>query len=305
MSHLPFLENAKTGKNNWWRYLFTLVGSIGLASIAAGLLLAVIVVIYTVFYYPAISQEMVNALISINNPLFIVLITGITYTLSFFLFYLFVRFLHHKNFKILVNYGVGFRWGMLLKGSLIWLVIISLLSFPDFLLNPSAYQVSLNSETFYRLLVLSLLAFPIQASFEEILFRGYLMQGISLISQRPVVPLLVTSTLFGLVHFFNGANMDQSLSIVVSTFFIGFMLGIITLADNGLETAMGVHIVNNLFVALIFNSADSGLPGLPSLITAPASNPFTGVPFLILAVVLMLLALYWNRRRELWKVFRS
>jgi membrane protease YdiL (CAAX protease family) len=305
MSHLPFLENAKTGKNNWWRYLFTLVGSIGLASIAAGLLLAVIVVIYTVFYYPAISQEMINALISINNPLFIVLITGITYTLSFFLFYLFVRFLHHKNFKILVNYGVGFRWGMLLKGSLIWLVIISLLSFPDFLLNPSAYQVSLNSETFYRLLVLSLLAFPIQASFEEILFRGYLMQGISLISQRPVVPLLVTSTLFGLVHFFNGANMDQSLSIVVSTFFIGFMLGIITLADNGLETAMGVHIVNNLFVALIFNSADSGLPGLPSLITAPASNPFTGVPFLILAVVLMLLALYWNRRRELWKVFRS
>ncbi len=304
MSHLPFLENAKTGKNNWWRYLFTIVGSLGLASIAAGLLFAIVVVIYTVLYYPVISPDMVNSLISPNNPLLIVLITGVTYAFSFFLFYLFVRFLHHKNFKILVNYGVGFRWGMFLKGALIWFVILSSLSLPDFILNPVAYQVSLNSEAFYWLLVLSVLAFPIQASFEEILFRGYLMQGVSLVSEKPIIPLLVTSTLFGLVHFFNGANLDQSMSIVFSTFIIGLMLGIIALADNGLETAMGVHIVNNLFVALIFNSADSGLPGLPSLITAPSSNPYTGIPFLVLAAVLMLIAIYWKRKQELGDVFR-
>ena len=171
MSHLPFLDNAKTGKNNWWRYLFTVVGSIGLASIAAGLLLAFIVVVLTVLSHPVISPGMVNNLISLNNPLLIVLITGVTYALSFFLFYLLVRFLHHKNFKILINYGVGFRWGMFLKGALIWFVILSLLSLPDFILNPGAYQVSLNSEAFYWLLVLSVLAFPVQASFEEILFR--------------------------------------------------------------------------------------------------------------------------------------
>jgi len=300
MSRLPFLENAKTGKNNWWRYLFTVIGSLGLASIAAGLLIAILVVIYSFLSYPLVSPDMINILISINNPLFIILITGVTYTFSFFLFYLFVRFLHHKNFKILVNYGEGFRWKMLFKGAFLWFLILCLLSFPDFLLNPDAYLVSLNSESFFTLLVLSLLVFPVQASFEEILFRGYLMQGISLISKRPIIPLLVTSLLFGLVHFFNGVNPDQSLSIVASTFLIGLMLGVIALADNGLETAMGVHIVNNLFVALIFNSADSGLPGLPSLITAPSSNPFTGIPFLILAMVLMLLALYWNRRGDLW-----
>lgn len=304
MSHLPFLDNAKTGKNNWWRYLFTVVGSIGLASVAAGLLLAFIVVVLTVLSHPVISPGMVNNLISLNNPLLIVLITGVTYALSFFLFYLLVRFLHHKNFKILINYGVGFRWGMFLKGALIWFVILSLLSLPDFILNPGAYQVSLNSEAFYWLLVLSVLAFPVQASFEEILFRGYLMQGVSLISEKPIIPLLVTSTLFGLVHFFNGANLDQSISIVISTFIIGLMLGIIALADNGLETAMGVHIVNNLFVALIFNSADSGLPGLPSLITAPASSPYTGLPFLVLAAALMLIASYWKQKQELVDVFR-
>ncbi len=60
MSQLPYLENAKTGNNNWWRYVLTTVGSIGLASIAAGLLLALIIVVYTVLYYSIISPDMIN-----------------------------------------------------------------------------------------------------------------------------------------------------------------------------------------------------------------------------------------------------
>lgn len=129
------------------------------------------------------------------------------------------------------------------------------------------------------------------------------MQAFSLISEKPVFPLLITSLLFGLVHFFNGSNTDQGISIVISTFIIGLMLGTITLADNGIETAVGVHIVNNLFVAIIFNSADSGLPGLPSLITVPSSTPYTGIPFLVLAMGLMLIILYWNRKNDLRGVF--
>ena len=63
------------------------------------------------------------------------------------------------------------------------------------------------------------------------------------------------------------------------------MLGVIALGDNGIETAMGVHIANNLYVSLLYNSADSGLPGLPSVVTAEASDPFAGLPFLIVAAI--------------------
>ena len=63
MSQLPYLENAKVGKNNWWRYLITIVGSFGLASIAAGILIAIMVVIYTVLNYPVISPDMINSMI--------------------------------------------------------------------------------------------------------------------------------------------------------------------------------------------------------------------------------------------------
>ncbi|MEG3224231.1 MAG: abortive infection protein [Methanobacteriales archaeon Met13] len=303
MSRLPFLENAKTGENGWWRYLLTAVGSLGLASIAAGVLIAIFVAVYTLLYFPGMTTALLNSLISISNPLFLILLTGVTYAFSFVLFYLFVRFLHHKNFKILLNYGENFRWKMLFKGAFLWFLILCLLTLPDLLANPGAYQFFPDPKAFTILLILSFLAFPIQATFEEILFRGYLMQAFSLISEKPVYPLLITSLLFGLVHFFNGSNTDQGISIVISTFIIGLMLGTITLADNGIETAAGVHIVNNLFVAIIFNSADSGLPGLPSLITVPSSNPYTGIPFLVLAMGLMLIILYWNRKNDLRGVF--
>ena len=121
---------------------------------------------------------------------------------------------------------------------------------------------------------------------------------------KPWVPLLITSLIFGCVHFFNGTNLYMNLSIVCSTFIIGLMLGVIALGDNGIETAMGIHIANNLYVSLLYNSADSGLSGLPSMVTAEASDPFTGLPILSLAALLMIAILFWNRKEDLIRIFR-
>jgi len=65
-----------------------------------------------------------------------------------------------------------------------------------------------------------------------------------------------------------------------------------------------VHIANNLYVALFFNSTDSGLPGLPSMVTTQASEPFSGLPFLILAAVIMIAILFWGRKEDIIRIFR-
>ena len=82
------------------------------------------------------------------------------------------------------------------------------------------------------------------------------------------------------------------------------MLGIITLGDNGIETAMGIHIANNLYVSVLYNSTDSGLPGLPSAVTAQVTDPFAGLPFLALAALVMIVILFWNRKEDIIKIFR-
>ena len=63
-------------------------------------------------------------------------------------------------------------------------------------------------------------------------------------------------------------TLEMSITIVLSALILGLMLGIIVLGENGLETAMGAHIANNMFIALFLNSSDSGLGNLPSLFTS-------------------------------------
>lgn len=316
MSSIPFLENASEGKNNWWRYLLTVIVSLLGGSLVAGIAMAIVLIIYAVFLSSnGVSNipQLITSLVS--NPFTLIILVGVSYTISFILFYVCLRFLHHKSLLSVINTLNSLRWKMLLKGLVLWGLILFLLSLPDLIFNQGSYQVTFNSNSFLFLLILCLLAFPIQASFEEVLFRGYLMQGFSLFSKRfsnflklnqlskPWLPLLLTSLIFGAVHFFNGTNLYMDLSIVCSTFIIGLMLGVIALGDNGIETAMGVHIANNLYVSLLYNSADSGLPGLPSMVTSEASDPFAGLPFLILAAVIMIVILFWNRKDDLMKIF--
>lgn len=316
MSSIPFLENASEGKNNWWRYLLTVIVSLLGGSLVAGIAMAVVLIIYAFFLSSSGVSNIPQLITSlVSNPFTLIILVGVSYTISFILFYICLRFLHQKSLLSVINTLTSLRWKMLLKGLVLWGLILFLLSLPDLIFNQGSYQITFNSNSFLFLLILCLLAFPIQASFEEVLFRGYLMQGFSLFSKRlsnflkfsplskPWLPLLLTSLIFGAVHFFNGTNLYMDLSIVCSTFIIGLMLGVIALGDNGIETAMGVHIANNLYVSLLYNSADSGLPGLPSMVTSEASDPFTGLPFLILAAVIMIVILFWNRKDDIMKIF--
>lgn len=303
-SSISFLENASEGKNNWWRYLLTVIVSLVGGSLLAGIILGMLLAVVSIFFAGEVSNIYPFIQSTISNPIFLVVLVGISYTISVFLFYICLRFVHHKKFLSVINTVSGLRWKLLLKGLVLWALILFILSLPSLIFNQGGYEITYNSKSFLILLIICLLAFPIQASFEEILFRGYLMQGFSLVSKKPWVPLLLTSLIFGSVHVLNGTNLYMDLSIVASTFIIGMMLGIIALGDNGIETAMGVHIANNLYVALFLNSADSGLPGLPSMVTTQASEPFSGLPFLILAALLMITILFWGRKENIIRIFR-
>ena len=130
------------------------------------------------------------------------------------------------------------------------------------------------------------------------------MQAFGLLSKKPVVPLIITTLIFGLIHFYNGTNLEMSITIVLSALILGLMLGIIVLGENGLETAMGAHIANNMFVALFLNSSDSGLGNLPSLITSSSYNPYSEILLLMGMAVLMITILFWNKKENLFRIFQ-
>lgn len=104
---------------------------------------------------------------------------------------------------------------------------------------------------FYIMLVIAVIFVPIQTSFEEYLFRGYLMQGFGVLSKTRWLPLIITSVIFGGLHFFNPEVTKLGNIIMIYYIGTGFLLGIMTLMDDGMELALGFHAGNNLITAVL------------------------------------------------------
>ena len=235
MSQLSFLDNAREGKNNWWMYLITFI---------AVFLVMMLGTILPVEILNKFNNNLLNSIVGL----------GVGFALSLISLYLLARFLHHKKLISLINTGKQVRWSQIFKGGILWAVLASSLTIIYMLLNPSAFKFSFNFYPFLILVIISCLCFPIQAFFEELFFRGYLMQGFGLVFKRALIPVIITSILFGVMHASSLTNLNQTLLVITSTSIMGLLYGIVTLADNGIELAAGSHIANNLLMAIFFNS---------------------------------------------------
>jgi membrane protease YdiL (CAAX protease family) len=162
-----------------------------------------------------------------------------------------VVFIHGKKFRWLITPFERINWRKIFYSFLLWMSLTLLVEFVFYLIHPENYVFHFQPAKFLGLVAVSLVMFPIQTSWEELVFRGYLMQGISLISTFRWIPLLLTSATFGLLH---GMNEEVGAFGVVPTmtYYIGtgIFLGIITLMDDSLELALGVHAATNIYSSL-------------------------------------------------------
>jgi hypothetical protein len=69
--------------------------------------------------------------------------------------------------------------------------------------SPGDLVLQFKASSFIPLFFISLVLIPFQTSFEEITFRGYLMQGIATNTHSRIWALVITSLIFGLLHSFN------------------------------------------------------------------------------------------------------
>jgi membrane protease YdiL (CAAX protease family) len=137
-----------------------------------------------------------------------------------------------------------FLWGALIVAS----ILISYYS------SPENYVFNFKPVSFIIFFFLALILIPLQTSFEEFFFRGYLMQGLGLATKTRWFPFIFTSIVFGLMHIANPEVEKMGYIILIYYIGTGFFLGILTLMDEGLELALGFHAANNFFGALLLTS---------------------------------------------------
>jgi len=260
-----FLEKVYSGRNQWYYYVFTLL----LVFFLWQFIGVVPLVVYTFLHTPDLLQQFLEARHpeSLQNALVSAMQTntGLALTLLAFVFgiaglFLGVRYIHGKQFPDILTGRTKLDFRRILFGAGIW-AILSLLAFGIQYLNsnPADLIFQFQPKEFFILLLISLTLLPLQASFEELLFRGYLMQWAAYLFKYRWIAWLLTGTLFGFMHAANPEIQMGFWVVMLQYILMGLLLSYVAIKDDGLELALGLHIVNNFLAAITVTSDTSAL----------------------------------------------
>lgn len=170
-----------------------------------------------------------------------------------------LQWLHRLRLSDVIAPGRSLDWGMMGRAALIF--ALPMLAQVGIGLWAGELRLSQTSLTTFLLLApLSVLLFGLQASAEELLFRGYLAQGAQLLFRHAVPASLLTAVLFTLVH--EGSEAQAVWAMRAEIFCMALFLSWITTRFGRLEAAMGVHIINNVLFSFFVGSADLSFPDL-------------------------------------------
>lgn len=175
-------------------------------------------------------------------------------------FIILVKPLNHMSLLKVINGTSTFRWNRFFISAFVWIIISAIYLFANLKLDPSNFSLNNVSETLIPLVIISVLLIPFQTAFEEVIFRGYLMQGFAVLAKNRWIPLVMTSLLFALIH---GPNPEVKefgfFTMMPQYLFFGLIFGIITILDDGIEASMGAHAANNAFLCIMVTNKASAL----------------------------------------------
>ncbi len=166
----------------------------------------------------------------------------------FFGLLLAVKYIHKWKVLSIFNNRPKIDFKRLILSFLLWFIISFIIVWIEF---NDAFMWNFQLEKFVPLAILGLLIVPIQCAAEELFFRGYLLQSFGTKIKKGWIVVLVTGTLFGLLHAANPEVGQLGNVALIYYVWSGFFLGFLTLLDDGLEIPLGYHIANNLFATLI------------------------------------------------------
>ena len=213
--------------------------------------------------------------------------------------YLVVTRLHQRSFISLINSRDRVDYNKILFSFFLWGTVSALMVIFDYIMSPEDYVWNFKPLTFLILLLISVVMIPLQTSMEELIFRGYLMQGFGVLFKNRLMPLLITSILFGLLHIWNPEIEKLGIHLIWYYIGTGLFLGVITLMDDGLELALGFHAANNLVTALLVTASWTAFQTESLLIDN--SEPLLGMELIItLVVIYPLLAIIFAKKYK-WK----
>jgi uncharacterized protein len=291
MNHL---ESAFTGKNSFWRYLVMIV-AVFLAANTVGSIPLIIGLAIKVLPDPEMAAKFAAdpynlGALGFDQNLGLILMV-VPFVAAIFTFILLVKPLHFRTYKNIINGTNSIRWKRFFVSALVWAILSGLYLAVYNKLDPSNFKLHNSSVALVYLVIISLSLIPFQAAFEELIFRGYLMQGFALIARNRWFPLLMTSVLFALMHGLNPEIKEFGFFTMMPQYLLfALVFGITTIIDDGIEVAMGAHAANNIFLCIFVTNRSSALQ-TPALYVQENVYPWTEFTGLLVSAIIFLIIL--------------
>jgi len=294
-----FLKSDNKGLNDTPRYLITFGCVIASFAIIGYLPISLLIGDLTDKGIELKQIEDLQYYIGLNS-FFIYLL--MPFIIGFFTLLACVKYIHKRNVLSVFTNRESFDWKRFFFSFSIWGGVMLLFFVISYL---AGYPIYWNYEpsSFFFLVLISIFILPIQTTFEEVFFRGYLFQGLDTIFKKRIISVLITGALFGLMH---GSNPEvEKIGMILLVFYIlnGIFLGLIVLMDDGLELSMGYHTINNIFAAIVVTNDWQAFH--TDALFIDKSAPEFGIENILTLLVIQPLLLYIFSKKYKWSNWKQ
>lgn len=138
----------------------------------------------------------------------------------------------------------------------LWSTLIILPTLVDWYISPSKYTWQFEWKSFFTTCLLLGVCLPFQVLFEELLFRGFLFQGLAKRTKSIMFTIMLSGVMFGLMHIGNPEVNAQGYWLLGIYITLGITLSLIAFLDQGIEISYGFHLANNFVTGILVTSSD-------------------------------------------------
>ncbi|WNZ45265.1 type II CAAX endopeptidase family protein [Leptolyngbya boryana CZ1] len=271
-----YVDAVRQGKNEWWRYLLGMILILGIGVVGGSALAAIGMIILITVTHPSNASKILDSPTVIDDlpkylqsfPILNFIIHNLPFVLLFLGIILAVKFVHQRRCRSLISPDSSFQTDRFFTGFGLWSILMLIALGVGYVISPQSFRLTFSPLLWVQLLVVVLVLTPIQIAAEELFCRGYLMQGLSLLTRNRWILICVPSLLFAIAHFGNSEMQRDAVWMALQYWSFGVFLAVVTLKDNRLELALGIHAAQNMVLLLLANTEDSALP-TPSIFTQP------------------------------------
>ncbi len=231
------------------------------------------------------------ALSDMDRNVFLLAI-AIPFAIALLFLLLITKAIHRHSFTQLVNGTKSIRWKRVGFAFALWFGIMAIHLMGTLLFNAESLTLQFNIEQFIPLLLISICLLPIQTTFEEVLIRGHLAQGVAMLTRSRWLSLLFPALIFAILHINNPEVEAYGVGIMLPTYFtVAIIWGLAAILDDGLEIGIGAHAANNIFISLFTTQQDAAFETY-AVFEMQAPNPYISLLELLIMGAIVLFVCY-------------